>query len=95
MNFEAVQYYQAQSSIFPFYTGTIGIGPQSTALVGNVSGIGFDLRLYSGNSSMNLGGVSADYVSQPFTNLPLINQTSVAWNVSLEGAFFGNFNVNT
>jgi len=95
MNFEAVQYYKAQSSIFPFYTGTIGVGPQSTALVGNVSGIGFDLRLNSSTSSMNLGGVSSDYVSQPFTNLPLSQKTSVAWNVPLEGAFFGNFNVNT
>ena len=44
---------------------------------------------------MNLGGVSADYVSQPFTNLPLYNETFVAWNVPLEGAFFGTFNVNT
>ena len=43
---------------------------------------------------MNLGGVSADYVSQPFTNLPLSQKTSVAWNVPLEGAFFGTFNVN-
>ena len=71
MNFEAVQYYKAQSSIFPFYTGTIGVGPQSTALVGNVSGIGFDLRLNTSTSSMNLGGVSPDYVNKNFTNLPL------------------------
>ena len=95
MNFEAVQYYKSQASPFPFYTGTIGVGPQSTALVGNVSGIGFDLRLNTSTSSMNLGGVSSDYVSQPFTNLPLSQKTSVAWNVPLEGAFFGNFNVNT
>ena len=44
---------------------------------------------------MNLGGVSADYVNKTFTNLPLFLKTSVAWNVPLEGAFFGTFNVNT
>ena len=43
---------------------------------------------------MNLGGVSPDYVNQLFTNLPLHLKTSVAWNVPLEGAFFGTSNVN-
>ena len=43
---------------------------------------------------MNLGGVSSDYVSQLFTNLPQSQTTSPAWNVPLEGAFFGTFNVN-
>lgn len=81
MNFEAVQNYQYQSSLFPFYTGTIGVGPQSTALVGNVSGIGFDLRLSTSNSSMNLGGVSSDYASQTFTNHPLFSASSTSWNV--------------
>ena len=71
MNFETVQLYTYQSSPFPFYTGTIGVGPKSTALVGNVSGIGFDLRLNTSTSSMNLGGVSPDYVNKNFTNLPL------------------------
>jgi hypothetical protein len=76
MNFEAVKFYKYQSQLnvnlgqylFPFYTGTIGVGPQSTALVGNVSGVGFDLRLNTSTSSMNLGGVSSDYASQNFTN---------------------------
>jgi hypothetical protein len=44
-NFTYIQYYQSTDNLFPFYTGTIGIGPQSTALVGLFYGIGFDLRL--------------------------------------------------
>jgi len=44
---------------------------------------------------MNLGGVSSDYANQAFTNLPLYNSSFVGWNVPLEDALFGSFNVNT
>ena len=43
---------------------------------------------------MNLGGVSADYVNKTFTNHLLGKGLNTSWNVRLDDAFFGSFNVN-
>ena len=44
---------------------------------------------------MNLGGISPYYANSTFTNIGLGGGKAVAWNVPLESAFFGAFNVNT